>query len=75
MQDGVPTTSIKIRFHIIYPINSHGITSLYLLLLTNPYTMSMTNRNNQNKKDRCKVHYLQHESQINLAILFFGDFL
>ena len=50
MQDGVPTPYIKIRFHIIYPINSHDITSLYLLLLTNPYTMSMTNRNNQNQK-------------------------
>ena len=47
MQDGVPTPYIKIRFHIIYPINSHGITSLYLLLLN---TMSMTNRNNQNQK-------------------------
>ena len=31
MQDGVPTPYINIRFYIIYPINSHGITSLYLL--------------------------------------------
>ena len=55
MQDGVPTPYIKIRFHIIYPINSHGITSLYLLLFTSPLTsnlnmMYMTTGNIQNKK-------------------------
>ena len=54
MQDGVPTPYIKIRFHIIYPINSHGITSLYLLLFasltSNLNMMSMTTGNIQNKK-------------------------
>ena len=39
MQYGVPTPYIKIRFYMIYPINMHGITLLYLLLF-----------NNQNKK-------------------------
>ena len=34
MQYGVPTPYIKIRFHMIYPINMHGITLLYLLLFT-----------------------------------------
>ena len=37
MQYGVPTPYIKIRFYMIYPINMHGITLLYLLLLAVKY--------------------------------------
>ena len=46
MQDGVPTSYIKIRFYIIIPLTR--------MVLLHPiyccYTMSMTTRNNQNKK-------------------------
>ena len=51
MQDGVPTSYIKVRFYIIIPLTRMVLLHpIYCCLQALYNTMSMTTRNNQNKK-------------------------